>query len=184
MKHIHSLILGFGAIAIIGCAGGTKLQKVSTDDAPDWFENPPANTETYMYATATEPSQDMQMAIDKAALSARIEIQTQVQAHIQGMQKKFDEEIGTAADATLLQQSTKAGKIVVDGVLSNTVVKQKKIKRDGNLFRAYVLVEYSLAAATRALVDEVKKDEKFYTTMRSSQAFDDLEKEVSKLKPE
>ena len=184
MKHIHSLILGFGAIAIIGCAGGTKLQKASTGDIPDWYLNPPANTADDIYAVNSQSSQDMQIAVDKAATGGRAEVQRQVEASIQAMQKKFNEEIGTASDATLLQQFTQAEKIVVDGVLKGAVVKQKQIKQDAGLFRAYVLVQYPLAAANKALVDEVKKDEKLYTAMRSSQAFDELEKEVSKPKTE
>ena len=69
-------------------------------------------------------------------------------------------------------------------MLKGAVVKQKKIKQDGGLFRSYVLVEYPLAVSNKALVDEMKKNEKLYATMRWSQTFDELEKEVSKTKSE
>ena len=182
MNLFRSIVVGLAGVLLIGCASGTKLQKATSDDMPDWYSTPPANTAQDLYAVNSQSSQDMQIAVDKASTGARADIQSQVESHVQALQKKFEEETGTGNDASLLQQFTQANKIVVDGVLKGAVVKQKKIKQDGNLFRAYVLVEYSLADANKTLIDEVKKNEKLYTTIRASQAFDDLEKEVGKTK--
>ena len=102
MNHLKLLLAGFCTVAVIGCAGGTKLQKASTDDMPDWYLNPPANTADFMYSVNSQSSQDMQIAVDKASTGARAEMQRQVESNIQAMQKKFNDEIGTGADATLL----------------------------------------------------------------------------------
>jgi hypothetical protein len=96
------------------------------------------------------------------------------------LQKRFTEETGTAGNAQLLDMFTQAGKIVVSTSLSGSKESKKKIVKDGNNWRAYVLVEYSVGAASEALMQQIKNNEQMYTRFRATQGFKELDDEVKK----
>jgi len=50
--------------------------------------------------------------------------------------------------------------------------------KDGNNWRAYVLVEYSVGAASEALMQQIKNNEQMFTRFRASKAFEEMDKEV------
>jgi hypothetical protein len=52
---------------------------------------------------------------------------------------------------------------------------------DGSLWRAYVLVEYPVGAASQAFLQQMKKNEQLYTRFRATQTYKELEDEVKKL---
>ncbi len=179
---LFSLLLLLGIVT--GCGGQKAIQKADIGDIPDWFMNPPRDSNPdnpkMLYGAATEVSQDMQFAINKAETAARSNIARQVETTVQGLMAKFREETGTGQDPQLLQMSTEVEKNIVNTKLTGTRIAKQQIVRDGNLFRAYVLVEYSTEAAKRALIDEIKKNEQAYTRYRASKAFADLEREIEK----
>ncbi|MCS6988254.1 MAG: hypothetical protein NZM06_01935 [Chloroherpetonaceae bacterium] len=172
------------ALFAIGCGGQKALQKADLGDIPDWYANPPRDPNPdnpkMLYGTATETSQDMQFAINKAETGARSNVARQLESTIQGLMAKFREETGTGQDPQLLQMSTEVEKTIVNTKLSGARIAKQHIVRDGNLYRAYVLVEYSTEAAKKALIDEIKRNEQAYTRYRASKAFADLEREISK----
>ena len=167
------------ALLLVGCGGSEPLQKTDTGDIPDWYQNPPSDP-NYLHAVNTSTSKDMQIAVDKATQAARTEVGRQVEIKINGLQKRFTEETGIGDDAQLLDQFTQASKTVVSTSLSGSKEKQKKIIKDGNNWRAYVLVEYPLGAAQEALREQIKKNEQLYTKFRASQTFKELDEEVGK----
>ena len=99
---------------------------------------------------------------------------------LSGLQKRFEEETGVAQDAQLSQQFTQATKTVVSTTLSGTRVKDKKYSKDGDIYRAYVIVEYPVGAANEALLQQIKKNEQLLTRLRASQAYKELDAEVKK----
>lgn len=179
MKKWILLLVPMMAAAIIGCSGSESMQSAATGDIPDWYTNVPQDP-NYLFAANTQSSQDMQLAIDKATEAARADIGRQMQVKIEGLQKRFSEETGTGNDAQLLQMFTQAEKTVVSTTLQGSRVKQQKIVRDGNLWRAYVLVEYPIGAANEALMQQIKNNDQMYTRFRASQTFKELQDEVDK----
>ena len=146
---------------------------------PDWYTTPPQDP-NYMYAANTATSQDLQMAVDKAATGARAEIGRQTEVRMQGMQKRFDEETGLGKDAQLLQMFTQASKTIVSTTLTGSRIKQQKQLKDGDTWRAYVLMEYPIGAANQALMQQIKSSDQMFTRFRASQTFKDLQDEVDK----
>lgn len=180
MRTIFSLsLLLIFALALFGCGGSQALQTTSEGEVPDWFTNIPQDP-NYLFAANTGTSQDLQLAIDKALTGARAEIGRQMEVRIQGLQKRFDEEVGIGEDTQLMQMFSSATKTVVSATLSGSRTKYQKQTRDGNVWRAYVLVEYPIGAANEALLQQIKKSNEMYTRFRASETFKELEEEVEK----
>ncbi|MFN3820824.1 MAG: hypothetical protein ACK4OO_00700 [bacterium] len=145
--------------------------------APHWFLNPPKDP-NYIIATGTATSRDMQLARDKAADAARLEVAKTIETRFQGLSKRFQEEVGTAEDAQYLDMFTQATKAVVSTILSGVSVDQTEIAAEGGVYRAYVLVKMPLGATSQALLNKIKQQEQLYTRFRATQVFDELNKEV------
>ncbi|MGD0337697.1 MAG: hypothetical protein ABSB78_02805 [Bacteroidota bacterium] len=166
-------------VLFIGCGGPKTMQSTAAGNIPEWYSNPPQDP-NYMFAASTATSQDLQLAIDKAATNARGEIGRQVDTKVSGLQKKFDEETGLAKDAQLLQMFSQATKTVVSTSLSGSRIGKQETVKDGDNWRAYVLVQYPIGAASEALREQIKKNEQMYTRFRASETFKELDDEVQK----
>lgn len=168
------------SLLYLGCGSSQKnLSGADTGDIPEWFINTPQDP-NYIFGAATGTSQDMQLAINKAEVEGRANIGRTLELKMNSLQKKFEEEVGAAENSTLLQQFTQATKAVVSITLSGSSIKEKKLIQDGNIWRAYVLIQYPLGEANQTLLSQIKKNEEMYTRFRSTQAFDELDKEVQK----
>lgn len=167
------------ALALTGCGGPKSLQSTDEGNIPDWYTNHPQDP-NYFYASATATSQDLQLSVDKAATGARAEIGRMVETKVSGLQKRFDEETGVGKDAQLLQMFTQATKVVISTSLSGSQVLKQKQFKDGDLWRAYVLVQYPIGAANQALMQQLKNNDQMYTRFRASQTFKELDDEVKK----
>ncbi len=161
------------AIALIGCGSSQK-----TVDMSDWETLP--NDPNFFYAMNTQVSQDLQLAINKATADARAEIARQVEVKVNGLQKRFMEETGAGNNAQLLAMFTEATKTVVSVALTGSRVAKQKTEKEGNGWRAHVLVEYPIGAANQALQQQIKNREELYTRFRASQAYKELDEEVKK----
>ncbi|KAA3613750.1 MAG: hypothetical protein DWQ05_15850 [Calditrichaeota bacterium] len=177
MRRFYSLFLiVIAAALLIGC-GGPKAMTDVGGDVPEWFLESKSDP-NYLLATNTAVSRDMQMAIDKASTGARAEIGRQAEVRISGLQKRFDEEVGVNDDAELLQMFTQASKTVVSTSLSGSRIAKKTVKKDGQFWRAYILIEYPIGAANQALMEQLKSNKRLYTRFRASETFKELEDEV------
>jgi hypothetical protein len=179
MKKMFLLLPLFAAVVFsTGCGSSqTVLPKTDVGDMPEWFTTPPSDPD-FLFGAKTETSTDMQMAVDKATTAARADISRQLEVKMQGLEKQFKEEVGTGDNTTFLGQFTQATKSVTSQTLTGSKVKQNKILKDGNKFRAYVLVEYPIGAANKALMEKIKQNQELYTRFRAGQAFEDLDKSV------
>lgn len=173
-------VILFSLVMLAGCGGSPEtLQASKTGDIPDWYPNAPQDP-LYARAANTAVSQDLQIAVDKASTGARAELGRLVETKVNTMQKRFEEETGTAQEATLIQQFTQATKLVVSTTLNGSRMKDQKTVRDGAMWRAYVLMELPLGAANATLMDEIKKNKELYTRFRATEAYKDLDAEVQR----
>ena len=167
----------FLVTGLIGCASNKNLADASTGKIPEWYSNVPKDP-NYFFAANSQTSRDMQMAVDKATTAARADISRQVQTKMSSLQKLFGQEVGTSDNSQILSQFTQATKSVTDESLSGSHVSKQKIVKNGNIFRAYVLVEYPVGAANKALMQQLKANNHLYTRFQASKAFQELNKEV------
>ena len=169
------------ALCFVGCGGGSGQTTMasSSSDVPDWFSNPPSDP-NFLFSPRTAMSLDLQLAIDKATTDARVDIGRQLEVRVQGIQKKFEEEVGTGNDAQLLAQFTQASKTVVSTTLNGSKVKSQKTLSEGKGYRAYVLMQYPIGAAADAFIQSMKKNDNTYTRFRATETFKELDDEAQK----
>jgi hypothetical protein len=173
------IVFSLFCVFLLAACGSSKLTETDTGDIPSWYMNPPSDV-NYLYSAVTATSKDMQLAVDKATTDARADIGRQVELKSQSLQKNFAEEVGAGEETTLLQQFTAATKNVVNVSLTGSKVIKKELVEDSGNYRAYVLVQYPVGSASQELMEALKKNEELYTRFRSSQAHDELDKEVKK----
>lgn len=164
------------------CGGATPRPATSAEvvsDIPAWFTNTP-NDPNFMYAASTAESRDMQLAVNKATTDGRSNIAQQMEARMQGLTRRFQEETGLGADAQLLDQFTTATKAVVNQTLSGSRVAKQEIKANGANYRAFVLVELPIGVASQALRERIRANEQMMTRFRSTEAFRELDAEVQR----
>lgn len=181
MKKRVYLLASFIMLGILfsACSSSKNLSDVDTGDIPKWYLTPPTS-DNYIYAPATATSRDMELAVNKAETEARGKIGRQMEVKVKSMQKKFEEEVGEAESSQLLQQFTQVTKTVVSTELTGSTVKEKKIVKDGDNWRVYVLMQYPIGDAQKAFLTNLSKNKELYTRYRSTQAFKELDDEVKK----
>ncbi len=131
-------------------------------------------------AEATGTSRDYQIAVDKARMDARLEMTQQLNAYVQALIKKFDEEVGRTEDSELLGLYSKTSKIVVDQSLVGSHIKKKDVKQDGDIYRATVVMEAPLGQARKRLLEQIKASDEIYQRFSNSESFKELEEEIGK----
>ena len=152
----------------------------SLDSMPPWMMTPPDDP-GYLFSTATATSQDMQMAIDKAKIAAQTQLAQQMETRLENLTKNFQEETGLAVGSQLLSEFSNATKAVAQQTLVGARIKEQKMVKDKEVYRSYVLMSLPLGEANQVLINQVKTNQELYTRFRSTQAFEELEKEIKKL---
>jgi hypothetical protein len=158
-----------------------KLGKSVGDEVayPDWYVK--NGEDTALYSVATEYSQDMQFAVDKAMLSAKRELASNFSSHTNAMLKDFAAEVGEL-DSVVVREIDRTTRMVVNKV--NLVGVQRtnmKVVHEKSGYRAFVKLRYATDDSNRLLLSEVKKNRQLNAKLQSSKSFQELENEMTKL---
>jgi hypothetical protein len=146
-------------------------------DAPGWYTDPDRDDDR-LIGVATATSRDLQTAIDKAKQDGRVEIARQLDLRVAGLSKRFVQETGLDEDAELLGMFTQVSKTVVSDSLSGTRLSKQKLDREGGTYRAYVQMEMPIGEANARFLEKIRAQERLNTRLRSSEAFEELDREV------
>ena len=180
-KILFGLLIAAFVVGAIGCGGGEKTVKEST--IPDWFLNPPKDTD-YLFGVNSGTSTQMQLALDKAKVGARADIAQQLETKVSVLVKSFQEEVGSGEDAELNAFYSQTMKNIANQTLKGSRVREQKIvPESGGMFRAYMLMELPLVEFNQNVVKKVKNLQ-LYDRFRASQAFEDLETDIEKYQEE
>lgn len=174
---LSSIVLIF--LFFISCGGTKELAKTDTGDIPSWYLTTPTAND-YIFEAASSTSRDMDLAITKASTEARAKVARTLEVKVNSMQKKFEEEVGQGENSEFLSQFTQATKTVVSKEMNGSQISKKKLVKDGNNWRAYVLAKYPIGAAQKAFLKQISNNENLYTRYRATEAFKELENDVNK----
>lgn len=181
------LILAFLSQFLMFCGGSKQVvqtqQPVSESPCPSWFDNVPQHPDT-LFAAATATSRDLQMAITRAQQQSRANIASQVEVRLDGMNKQFQEETGIGQDADYASVMSTVIKEVVSQTLNGCKAKYQVTKKEGEIWRACVLMSYPIGAANARFLQNLKKQQQIEQRIRATDAFKELDEEVQKYKQE
>ncbi len=170
MKHV--LLISISAIILLmGCAAKQPERLVV-----------PQSDEFTLYGRGLSTDQLIEEEADAAAaLSARNELATSIEAHIKSLTKRAREQIGFGEDAELNSQFTSAMKQTVNQTLNfstlykaHTTVWDKKV----NGFRAEVIYKVNIGPINQKMMENIKQRQNLYERMRTSDLFQELEEEI------
>ena len=173
-------------LAITGCGGGSKIVDLTPvpnseilKRAPNWFTDVPQDP-NYLFAAATATSSDMQLAINKAQTEGRNQLAQQMEVKFNGLQKRFQEEVGVGDGSEYLDQFTLAYKSVVSTVLHGSRISKQDLQQERQIWRSYVLMEMPIGEANQQLMAKIKANQNLYTRFRATEAFDELDDEIDR----
>lgn len=174
------------AVLATGCARHARTGDLTPPPSrevirnlPGWYSKPPVDN-NFLFGPATAVSGDMQIAINKAQTEGRNLISQQLEVKYNGLNKRFAEEVGRSNDAQLLDQYTQVYKAVVSQVLYGSRSRQQVLRTEGEVYRAFVLMELPLGEMSKRLMEQIRAQEQLYTRFRASEAFKELDAEVQK----
>ena len=184
MRNLITMFLLVTLLLTVGCGGSkkmvtTKATKEAMDNIPKWYLNPPTESD-YIFATATDKSRDLGMAVDKAAMSARRDIAKKIEVKLESLGKRFQDEVVLGEDTEIMDKYTTSMKEIVSTVLSGTNIDKKKVFKEGDFFRVYVLVSYSEGAASKRMADKIRQQKALMTKFQATKAWEELSKEVER----
>lgn len=181
------LVLAMSACSSIKYTTGVeieapKLGKSVGDEVgyPDWYTKTNPDDKA-LYSVATEYSQDLQFAVDKAMLSAKRELASNFSSHTSAMLKDFAAEVGEL-DSAVVREIDRTTRMVVNKV--NLVGVQRtnmKVVHEKSGYRAFVKLRYAADDSNRLLLSEVKKNRQLNAKLQASKSFQELENENTKL---
>jgi len=176
-------VLALATVAATACHHAAPAEggasKATLRAMPKWFGKPPKD-DKYLYAPATATSRDLQIALNKAEAEGRLQLGQQLEVKYSALTRRFAEETGEGAGAQLLQEYEQTYKAVVSQVLVGTKPKETKFQTEDGVYRAWVLMELPVGAASERLLKQIQQQEQMYARFRASQAFKELNTEVEK----
>ena len=164
----------------------TAKVKAAVKQVPSWFEKLP-NKDNIIYSVGSSSSPDLQLSVDLASLNAKYTLADRINGKLDGMMKSFMSRLGQDNDVTA-STITEVDKVVKNVIASVDVAgynpTKVKVYPNGTQYRAFVLLEYSDKEARKIIMNRLMKDRMVYSKIKSTNAFKELEKEVTKSKKE
>ena len=162
----------------------TAKVEAAVSQVPSWFEKLP-NKDNIIYSVGSSSSPDLQLSVDLATLNAKYTLADRINGKLDGMMKTFISRLGQDDDVSA-STITEVDKVVKNVIASVDVAgynpTKVKVYPNGTQYRAFVLLEYSDKEARKIIMNRLMKDRMVYSKIKSTNAFKELEKEVTKSK--
>lgn len=151
---------------------------------PDWYTDVPQKPEA-VYSTGTSVSQSLQFSVDKAVLDAKVALADRINGKLSASQKRFLAEIskgsGKPSTSVLYENERVAKNVIAEVAVNGYNVHKSKIVRDGQAYRAFVMLEFPLGAANDVLTKLTERNAELQAKIRSKRAFKELDRDTEKI---
>ena len=161
MKYIIILF----AFVLTGCGtvqkinpfdnGMTKVEK-SKGKIPEWFLEPESSDKKFITAVATETSKDMQFAIDKAMMVAKVQLASKLKTDVEALTRSSSVESGFGIK-DVEEETDRVQQTRVRQAIGFFKRERLEVYREKGGFRAYVMLKIKVDEARR-LTDNKKDD--------------------------
>jgi hypothetical protein len=143
---------------------------------PDWFIQPPENTDRSIFTVGTATSTDLGMAVQKAQLDANAKLSFQIKSYVEAMAKSFK------ADST--NSGAESSELLVRNLTRTTITGQHKvdsqITQEGRAFRVFVLMRYPLGDANKLLAEATEAKSRRAMAAGSRNAMKEMQEGLDK----
>ena len=164
----------------------TEKVEAAVSNVPKWYRKLPKKDNS-IFSVGSASSPDLQLSVDMATLNAKYTLADRINGKLDGMMKTFMTRLGTDEDisATTMSEVDKVVKNIIASVdVAGYNPKEIEVFPSGTQFRAFVLLEYSDTEARKIVMNRMMKDKLVYSKIKSTNAFQELKKEVEKSKKE
>lgn len=163
------------ALSLVACSSTSKTKMVqpkTSEGVPEWFVAELPKSEKEIVVTATDTSRDMQFAIDKAMMQARVELANRINVKVESLVRESLIEDGGGKQKDVQREVDRVSKQVTNQYLSSYSREKLVIVREEEGYRAYVMLKINVDQGRR-LVDTTTKNK----TSREKM-FKELEKSI------
>ena len=159
-------------------------EKAARESPPEWFTNLPKNTDSLMYVSGTDISDDMQLSIDLATNAALRELGKQIETRLNSKAKETVEQAGIGSNKASKSEFNRITSFVVKEVTVSgyEVEERKMVKLDTGDYRSFILLKYPTGKALKAYKAEIDKSPQLrgrLTQIKNTPAYKELEKAVA-----
>lgn len=185
MKISQLIALLMVLIMLTGCGGGAKKSAEEANmtgmDLPSWFVMPPTSDD-YLYGIGSATSKLLNVAMERAVLSAKGDVASKVDSKIERLKKDFMESTGLLEEEEIIGQFSQVQKEIVSQELMGVETDQQQMNKDKDtgLLTVYVLVRYPIGKTAQKFLEGISKQKRLYTEFKASKAYDDLKEEIER----
>ena len=188
MSKVNLILSAFLMMLLVGC-GSSQNANTSSDveeeisNIPEFFTNPPNDTEEFLYGTGTAVSSRQMMALQKAENTARQSIAQKLGEKVDALQKSFTEEITSGNNSNFAESFSNVNKILTSQELKGVTTEERQFisVNQNQQLRSYVLMKMPVGQARAALENALSQEEELYVKFKESKAFKELEEELHKV---
>ena len=134
--------------------GMTKIDK-SKGEIPEWFLEPEQGDKKFITAVATETSKDMQFAIDKAMMVAKVQLASKLKTDVEALTRSSSIESGFGIK-DVEEETDRVQQTRVRQAIGFFKREHLQVFREKGGYRAYVMLKIKVDEARRLTED--KKD--------------------------
>lgn len=192
MKRV---LLVLAVVSLVGCASNpqttikqtqapvkadNKYERTSAPmqsvKVPDWFIQPPENTDQSVFTVGQATSTDLSMAVHKAHLDADAKLSFQIKSHVEAMAKSFKVDSATSGSESSEMLVRKLTRTTITG---NHKV-DSQITQEGRQFRVFVLMRYPLGDANKLMAEATQAKERRAMVAGSRNAMKEMQDGLDK----
>ena len=151
----------------------TQMQKIPEfkNDIPEWYKTENVKSDDELIVAATAYSKDMNVAVDKATMNARIELANRLSVKVDSLVRESTIE-DTGKKKSAETSYDRATKLVTKQVLSMYNRDKLYLAKEGEGYRAFVLLKMPIDEARKIVTGAVRNSRE--------DRFNDLDNEIKK----
>jgi hypothetical protein len=143
---------------------------------PSWYNQAPTS-EGILYSVGTASSRDLQLSQDMAILNAKTNLADRLNSRIRGQTKIYSNQNSSGDSITNNQRVERAVKNTVTDVdVAGYVVIKSETQQTDNVFRTFVMLEYSREQAADLIMERIRRDRVQDQQSDVDRAFEELDK--------
>lgn len=186
-KLLPVILVAFTAFAV--ACGGSKEAAQQSDveqeisNMPEWYMNPPADNDEFLFAIASAKSSRKDMARQRAQINAKQQLASKLGEKVESLQKMFQEEVTSGDQTNYSDAFTNATKTITNQELKGATVEEMSFQatNQNTQFECYILMKLPVGEARAALDNALSKEEEMYVKFKESKAFDELQNNLDRI---